>query len=110
MKTAGEQIIFFLSPVKTLANDIYRLLLKIVHIQAPADTRQSAAIRHSQYRKWLQEHREEYAGQWVALDGDRLVSFGKNNREVLAEARRQGVRVPFVAYVEPTDALPFGGW
>jgi hypothetical protein len=22
--------------------------------------------------KWIKEHRKEYAGQWVALDGDRL--------------------------------------
>jgi hypothetical protein len=106
-----QQLNEILKQTETLTAEEKLLLAQLLLEQTPpAPSRQSAAIRHSQYRKWLQEHGEEYAGQWVALDGDRLVSSGKNNREALAEARRQGVRIPFVVYVEPTDALPFGGW
>ncbi len=61
-------------------------------------------------RKWLAQHRADYGGKWVVLDGDRLVSVGTNGREVCEEARRQGIEIPFLARVEPLDAPPFGGW
>jgi predicted DNA-binding antitoxin AbrB/MazE fold protein len=60
--------------------------------------------------EWLSKHRHEYPGQRVALDGDRLVSHGADGREVYRQARAAGVKVPFMAYIEPADALPFGGW
>lgn len=59
---------------------------------------------------WLADHKEQYANQWVALAGDKLLSHGDNAREVYREARESGVKLPFVAYVEPIDILPFGGW
>ena len=59
---------------------------------------------------WLAEHREEYAGQWVALEGDRLIAAGFNASEVYESARNSGVELPLVVQVEHPDALPFGGW
>ena len=64
----------------------------------------------SREMRWLKEHRSEYAGQWVALDGDRLLSHGTDAHEVFAAARESGVEAPFFAHLEPEDALPFGGW
>ena len=61
-------------------------------------------------QKWLSEHAEEYAGQWVALDGDHLLSHGTDGRVVLSDACRAGISVPFVVRVEPLDDLPFAGW
>jgi hypothetical protein len=61
-------------------------------------------------QQWLLQHGEEYAGQWVALNGDCLLSHGSDGRLVLSEARRVGVAVPFVVRVENPDELPFGGW
>jgi len=60
--------------------------------------------------RWLKEHRHEYMGQWVALDGDRLVAHGTNAREVFQTARKAGVKVPFIERILPIDDLPFGGW
>jgi hypothetical protein len=59
---------------------------------------------------WLSQHREEYLGQWVALDGGRLVASGSSAKQVYLAARRAGVTVPFVEQVQPPDDLPFGGW
>ena len=59
--------------------------------------------------RWLAEHRKEYGGHWVALDGDRLIASGAHAKPVVLAARRSGVS-PLIHYVEPLDALPFGGW
>jgi hypothetical protein len=60
--------------------------------------------------QWLNEHRHEYIGQWVALDGDRLISHGATAREVYAAAREAGVKSPLVEYISPMEDMPFGGW
>jgi predicted DNA-binding antitoxin AbrB/MazE fold protein len=59
---------------------------------------------------WLAQHRREYPGEYVALDGDRLVSHGVDGRAVYRQAQAAGVAHPFMAHIEPADALPFGGW
>ncbi|HZF39640.1 MAG TPA: antitoxin AF2212-like protein [Blastocatellia bacterium] len=60
--------------------------------------------------EWLSKRRHEYPGEYVALDGDRLVSHGADGREIYRQARAAGVKVPFMAHIEPADALSFGGW
>jgi hypothetical protein len=60
--------------------------------------------------RWIEEHRTEYAGQWVAVRGDRLLSSGPDGREVYRAAREAGDDRPFVTRVEPADELPFAGW
>ena len=60
--------------------------------------------------QWLTEHREEYAGQWVALDGDRLIAHGLDAKEVYAIADASGVRYPMVTQIEPANALPYAGF
>ena len=81
----------------------------------------AAAARHAEHARrderarasmqWIDEHRAEYAGRWVALDGDRLVAAGSNARGVYEEARRQGVEVPFVDQVEgEQEGAYWGGW
>ena len=53
----------------------------------------------------LSECRSEYGGQWVAMDGDRLISHGIDLRQVYAESDAAGVESPFVAYVEAENKL-----
>ena len=60
--------------------------------------------------RWISEHQAAYAGQWVALDAERLLSHGKDARQVYAEAHAAGVAVPFVAYIETPDECQWGGW
>ena len=59
---------------------------------------------------WLQKHRDEYAGQWVALDGERLIASGQDLKQVAATARRSGVPDALMMRVEPKDTLPFAGF
>lgn len=60
--------------------------------------------------EWLRLHRDEYAWQWVALDGDRLVGHGHNLKEVAETAKQNGVDDALFVRVEPSDALPWAGF
>ncbi|MEK6288064.1 MAG: DUF5678 domain-containing protein [Acidobacteriota bacterium] len=60
--------------------------------------------------QWLKKHRDEYAGQWIALDGEKLVASGDDLKQVVSTARRLGVPDALMMRVEPNDALPFVGF
>ena len=53
--------------------------------------------------KWLREHAREYANQWVALDGGRLIAHGTDAREVYAAAEADSAQLPMVTFVEDPD-------
>lgn len=55
---------------------------------------------------WLAAHSDEYRGQWVALDGDRLLSHGAQALAVRDEARSKGVEVPLMEHIAVEDGLP----
>lgn len=78
------------------------------------ETRQVAPIAAPKHMRleaaWLEQHRDEYAGQWVALDGDRLISASASAREVYDAAEAAGIVDALIVRVEPRDALPFAGW
>ncbi len=68
------------------------------------------ALHREQEMRWLAEHETEYAGQWLALDGDQLLSHGEDPHKVRAEARAMGVETPFVVFAENPDEPFTGGW
>lgn len=79
--------------------------------QQPDDLVREQTERFHRAMKWIDEHRAEYLGQWVALVGDHLVSHGPDAREVYLAAKAAGVEVPFVERVRDKETLPFmGGW
>jgi hypothetical protein len=59
---------------------------------------------------WLKAHREEYAGQYVGLDGDRLVGSGATIRQAHDQAISHGVEHPFLTHISSASDAPFGGW
>lgn len=58
---------------------------------------------------WLANESRHYPGEWVALDGNRLIAHGPKLAAVRAAAQAAGVSLPFFASA-PDDDLPFGGW
>jgi hypothetical protein len=74
------------------------------HSQAHAD-------RSAKSLRWLHENRGKYSGQWVALDGDRLIAIGPTAKEVYSKAKSEGAEIPFVELVTGRKSGPFtGGW
>lgn len=61
-------------------------------------------------RAWIEAHREEFLGQWVALDGGNLISHGADARTVCNEARAKGVDSPYLERVMPKVEAYVGGW
>lgn len=68
------------------------------------------SLKRQKERAWIEQHRTEYARQWVALDGDRLICHSFNASEVFETARRLGYSSPYVMQVQPSEELPFAGW
>ena len=60
-------------------------------------------------RRWLKEYQHEFAGEWVALDGERLIAHGPDAAAVYATADADGAYLPLVTYLLPADTPPFAG-
>lgn len=79
--------------------------------KAPRDKRlpDQPAVDDTREREWIKQHRHEYAGQWVALDGDRLIAASPNQAEVWAAVKADGAKLPLVARIRAFDEpLPIG--
>jgi hypothetical protein len=82
-----------------------------VQVQQAEDPVHEQTERFRKAMKWIEDHRAEYLGQWVALVGDRLISHGPDARQVYLAAKAVGVEVPFIEQVREEETLPFcGGW
>lgn len=66
----------------------------------PDDTRE---------RQWVADHKHEYAGQWVALDGDRLIAASLSHQEALDAADADGSTLPLVLRIPSPNDLPYIG-
>lgn len=60
--------------------------------------------------KWISDHREEYLGKWVCLDGDKLISYGEDGTKIYYEAIAKGIESPFMEFVKEEEAHYSGGW
>ena len=76
-------------------------------VKAPLDKRlpNRPAMDSTREMQWLADHAREYAGQWVALDGDRLIAASPDHLEVFAAADADGALVPFITSVEDPDHI-----
>jgi hypothetical protein len=87
-------------------------VLARARIEIPASIRQFYAgekVRSSQGRRsqelaWRKAHtdylRQAFLGQWVVLEGDRIVASGPDPVEVVKRARTLGIRSPYIFRVE----------
>lgn len=59
---------------------------------------------------WLKSHREEYAGEYVALVGDVLVGHGRTIREARDQAKENGAKNPLLVRLTSESEILFAGW
>jgi hypothetical protein len=67
-------------------------------------------IDRSREMAWIAAHQEEYAGQWVALDGDRLIAHGDDPLPFKEKACSEGIDRPFVVHIPKETGPSIGGW
>jgi len=66
--------------------------------------------QHHPNLSWLEEHRAEYAGQWVALHNGQLIAHSSDGEALLEPVRQAGVRSLLIVFVEPPGAELFVGF
>ena len=59
--------------------------------------------------QWIRENAARYIGEWLALDGERLISHGATLNEVDAVARARGVEEPLFYHVPEDWGQPSAG-
>ncbi len=64
---------------------------------------------HTPRLRWMETHAAEFAGQYIALDGDRLIAHGADPETVFAALRAASPPVPYFGYIPSADATPMLG-
>lgn len=59
---------------------------------------------------WIATESRPYAGQWVALEGPKLIAHGPQLALVKSAAHAAGVDEPFFASIPDDPGTPFAGW
>ena len=60
---------------------------------------------------WASRPEDRYIGQWVVLEGSRVVASGPNPKQLYEDARADGDLSPFLIVGAPHGEQPFaGGW
>lgn len=67
-------------------------------------------IDRSREMAWLQEHEQEYAGQWVLLWQDRLIAHGDDPLPLRETALAEGIDRPLVVHCRTWFGPVMGGW
>lgn len=71
------------------------------------------AVDHARQNAWLRAQQDNYRGQWVVLDGDRLVGHATDADTLTAiveRARREGVQTPFVHFINESSEPIWMRW
>jgi len=56
--------------------------------------------RELEWRRTHGERLQTFSGQWVVLEGEEIIAYGRDPVELVSEAKRRGIRVPYIFFVE----------
>jgi len=76
----------------------------IENMQRPTLSRHSVSSsfrnRELEWRRTHPEILKSFENEWVVLEGEEIIAHGPNPMEVVAKARAEGIKTPYVFYVE----------
>jgi hypothetical protein len=64
--------------------------------------------QHELESTWLSEHQNEFAGKWIALEGETLLAAGDSAKAVFASVAHHKPAPLIIHIAEPE--MPFAGW
>ena len=101
-----------LRPLEPLAlSEHQRVRLTLEENDPPQSWKSSEPVNERREElQWLANESGKYAGQWVALEGSRLIAHGDQLASVRAAARASGIERPLLTHLPMEGELPFGGW
>jgi len=105
----------FLAKAESIPVYLTELTRQLLLPLPAAQQRPRAGARRRQTElAWLERHAAELrplAGQWLAINGEELVSYGHTLAEVLEGARRRGVANPLLLRAPgPEPEISFGAF
>lgn len=104
-----------LTPLNEIADKSkVRLTIEQTNKTAPAVRRALyGGVDLSREREWVMANRQNYRGQWIVLDGDRLLGNTVDPdvlKTIFDQAVAEGVRSPFVKLIPEDDEPIWMGW
>jgi len=75
------------------------------HVQPAQSSNGDDAKTRERRLEWLKLHRDEYGGQYVALDRDELIAIGPTYRSARQKALAAGKPDAFVTYLPKSDEI-----
>lgn len=94
-----------------LANYLLEQARQDEHEDGMANSRNMSEEMRCRRMEWLKANREEYGGQYVVLDGDKLLGVASTYPEGRRIAVAAGVPDAFVDYLSKPDETGYmGGW
>ncbi len=111
MQTNLEQAIEI---IKTLPVEDYDKLREVINkeekTKCKKDKKSDWQIeRYKKARKWLDENSEKFMGEWVCLEGNKLIAHSADGRDLYQKAKEAGIEIPFIHHIVE-EKYPFGGW
>ena len=80
-------------------------------IKTSEESAEEREIKRQKSIEWIKSHSEEYAGKYVALNGDKLIGVGERYGDALKITLQAGFKKAFIDYVYPKDYVGYwGGW
>lgn len=112
MTPTFEQAIEIVKALPPSEREMVRDWLEKESLQQPVKTAEFKKKQDNFRRslQWIQENRQTFDGQWVALDGENLLAHGTDGKKVHSEAQAKGVKTPLMHLVSVKETQPFGGW
>ena len=111
----GNGVITLLEPLHI--NRKSRAIITLLDVPTPTtfETRSAPPkLREDESKKrqleWLKTHRDAYAGQYVALDGDVLLAHAATLREVRELIKHRSEKKIFVVKVFAEETTLAAGW
>ena len=70
----------------------------------------SISYNFAESRQWLKNNARKYVGKWIVLNGKTLIGAGENPLPIVEKARKEGVKILFVQFIDDNSKPFMGGW